>query len=369
MRNTLSRRQAAALLLAWPALSHAASAELRIGASAALSGPAAALGARFHAGVRACLAQQNHQGGIHGRPLRLLLLDDGYEPSRAEANTRQLIEDGDVLALFGYVGTPTSKAALPFVRRAQIPFVGAFTGAALLREPGETLVFNLRAGYEEETDALARAMQAAGVRTLDVLMQADLFGRVGLEAMRAAAGSQGIQLRHSAMVKRNSADVSVALASLLRQAEPADAIFMATPYAPAAAFMLQARKQGFRGGFYALSFTGLEPLMDALGHKLSGLSVAQVVPDASDATLPVVAAYQQAMRDSGERQFDSISLEGYLATRLLIEGLQRAQVPLSRASLAQALRTLGHLDFGGFTLDYRPGALQGSHFVAVRALR
>lgn len=369
MSTQLSRRR----LLMLPCLAAsgglgATGSEILIGASAALSGPSAALGTRFHVGARACFAQLNRQGGAQGRSVRLLLLDDGYEPDRAEANTRRLVDNPQVLALFGYVGTPTSKAALPFVKRAHIPFVGAFTGADVLRDPALETVFNLRAGYKEEAALLARSMQQAGVQQFSALMQADLFGRVGMEAMREAAAAVGIRMRASAMVKRNSDDVTQALGTLVR-ADAAEAIFMATSYVSSAAFVLRARKAGYRGRFYSLSFTGLEPLIDALGPRFGGVSVAQVVPDPRDASIPVVAAYQAALREIGELHSDTLSLEGYLAARLLFEGLRRMAEPFSRARLNEALSKLGLLDFGGFVIDYREGGgRQGSHYVGLRTL-
>jgi len=342
--------------------------EIRIGASAALSGPAAGLGQRFHAGAKAGLRQFNAQGGLNGRPLRLQLLDDAYEADRAEANTRKLAEDPTVLALFGYVGTPTSRMALPYVRRHGIPLVAAYTGASVLREPHNPLVFNVRASYVEEARQLATAMKLEGVRSLNVVYQADLFGRAGLEAIREAAQAQGIQVLASDTIRRNSAEVARATLTLVRQ-QPADAIFIVSSYASTIAFVQSAREAGFEGRFYALSFAGLEHLQKALAKLPRGrLTIAQVVPNALDRILPLVADYQQAMIEAGDRQFDSISLEGYMAARVLVEGLRRAKPPLSRDSLVAGLDAIGDLDLGGFKLRLRAGQHEGSSWVGLRTL-
>jgi len=289
----------------------AADAELRIAASAALSGPAAALGRRYHAGARSCFEQVNRHGGIAGARIVLDLRDDAYEPEQAEANTRAFVEDERVLALFGYVGTPTSKAALPYVRRWRIPFLGPFTGADILSEPGNPQVFNVRASYREEAVALAQAMHKAGVKRLNVMYQADLFGRAGLEAMRAAAAPQGIALGAVATFKRNTEEVQEGVRALVQQAG-ADAIFMVGTYASLASFV------------------------------------------------------QQAMREAGEKLFDSISLEGYLAARVLVEGLRHARAPLTRASLDRGLATLGELDLGGFRVHYGASQRRGSSYLALK---
>ena len=340
-------------------------AELRIGSSAALSGPAAQLGLRYHAGIRAQLDLLNQQGGIQGQKVVLDVRDDGYESDRAEINTRQLVEDPRVLLLFGYVGTPTSRMALPYLKRHGISFLAAYTGASMLYEPGPGRIFSVRASYGDESLALAAAMKQDGVQRFNVLLQADLFGRAGLEAMREASQSLKLHLQASATVKRNSTQVDEALEALINR-DPAEAVFMISAYETCAAFIRQARARGYKGRFYLLSFVGLEPLREALLGDMRQVRVAQVVPDPHDPSLPVVAAYQKAMLMRGDKQFDSLSLEGYIAARVLSEGLRRAKPPITRDSLQQALANLGELDLGGFKLRYQEDAHRGSTLVLIR---
>lgn len=335
---------------------------LRIGASAALSGPAAALGRQYHLGSQAALQASNDQGGIQGQALVLDLLDDGYEPERAVANTEALAADERVLALLGYVGTPTSMAALPLVRRHRLAFVGPYTGADALWERTNPQVFMVRASYRDEARALAQALREDGARRVHVFYQADLYGRAGLEALRDAAGPAGLTLGLTATVKRNTVAVAAAAREL---SSGADAIYMVSTYESCAAFVEQARQAGFRGRFYSLSFAGREPLRAALGGNLQGLVFAQVVPDPDDAQLPVVAQYQRALRALGASSFDSISLEGYLAARVLIEALRRAPRPLNRARVLQALAGLGRLDLGGYTVQYSANERRGSRLVRI----
>ena len=339
--------------------------ELRIGSSAALSGPAAQLGLRYHAGIRAQLDTLNQQGGVQGRKVVLDLRDDGYEPDRAEINTRRLVEDPRVLLLFGYVGTPTSRVALPYLKRHGISFLGAYTGASMLYEPGPGRIFNVRASYMDESIALAHAMKQDGVHRFNVLLQADLFGRAGLEAIREAAQPLKLHLQAAATVRRNSTQVDEALDALVSR-EPAEAIFMISTYETCAAFIRQARGRGYKGRFYLLSFAGFEPLKESLMGDMRQIRVSQVVPDPHDGNLPVVAAYQKAMLARGDRQFDSLSLEGYVAARVLTEGLRRTRGPVNRDSLQQALATLGELDLGGFRVRYQEDSHRGSALVLIR---
>lgn len=336
---------------------------LRIGASAALSGPAAALGRQYHLGSQAALQEANEQGGIQGRALVLDLLDDGYEPDRAVRNTEALVADERVLALLGYVGTPTSMAALPLVKRHQLAFVGPYTGADALWERSVPQVFMVRASYRDEARALAQAMREDGVRRVQVFYQADLYGRAGLEALRdAVAGAADIALGATATVKRNTVEVAEAVRELTPDAQ---GIYMVSTYQSCAAFVVQAREAGYRGRFYSLSFAGREPLRAALGGQLQGLVFAQVVPDPDDPQLPVVAHYQRALRALGSSSFDSISLEGYLAARVLLEALRRAARPLNRARVLQALAALGRLDLGGYRVQYGASERRGSRLVRI----
>jgi ABC-type branched-subunit amino acid transport system substrate-binding protein len=344
----------------------AQSSEILIGSSAALSGPAASLGTRFHAGAGAYFKKINAAGGINGARLRVILKDDGYEPSRAEENTRNLVNDARVVALFGYVGTPTSNAALPLVKRASIPFFGAYTGAESLRQPLSPYVFNVRASYREEAEQHALAMKAAGIRTLNVLFQYDGFGRAGLDAMKEAADRQGITILDVAPVERNSTKVAEAVQRLVEKS-PSDAIFMVSTYSSCAAFIKAARAKAYKGNFFTLSFAGLEPLRKALGNKMSDVKITQVVPNPENTSVPIVAEYQQVMRESGETVFDSISLEGYIAARVLVAALRRATPVVSRTAVARGIEELGDLDVKGFKVHFGADRHNGSHFVALHS--
>lgn len=336
--------------------------EIRLGSSAAASGPAAQLGLRYHAGASAYFAKVNQQGGIGGAKIVIDQLDDGYEPDKTEANTRKLVEDSSIVALFGYVGTPTSYVALPYVRRGKIPFVGAYTGAAILRDPADAYVFNVRASYDEEALQLASAMKSAGKSSLNILYQLDTFGRSGLESMSAAANKAGMKIITTTGVERNTTNVEGDV-DLLVNKSPADAIFMVSTYGTCAAFIRLAREKGFKGQFYTLSFAGLEPLRAALKGDMRGVTVAQVMPNPEDRSLAVVVGYQKAMRESGDTHFDSISLEGYISAQVMVEGLRKAKTPITRATVIDGLESLGKMDLGGFYVHLGPKHHNGSSLV------
>ncbi|MDO9157898.1 MAG: ABC transporter substrate-binding protein, partial [Burkholderiaceae bacterium] len=156
-----------------------------LGQSAAFSGPAAELGQQYHLGARLYFDRVNASGGIEGRKIELHKLDDGYEPERCAANTRQFIAEG-VFALFGYVGTPTTAAALPLATEARMPLFAPLTGAQSLREPYNRQVVHIRASYLDETAAIVRQTHAVGIKRLAVFHQNDGYGQAGLDGVRRA---------------------------------------------------------------------------------------------------------------------------------------------------------------------------------------
>ena len=335
--------------------------EIVLGQSAALSGPAKELGSEMRSGALLYFEQVNTGGGVHGRRIRLQTLDDGYEPERAAANTRKLIEEEKVLALFGYVGTPTSLAAQPLFTEAKVPFVGAFTGAQALREPFNRYVFNVRASYFDETEKIVEQLTTTGIKQIAVFYQNDAYGKAGLAGVERAMTKRGLKIAATATVERNTVDVAKAVAAL--SATRPDAIVMVSAYTSVAAFVKGMKKAGSAAQFHNVSFVGSRPLAAALGDEGVGVAIAQVVPFPWSGTLPVTREYQAQARAAGAKDFSFTELEGYIAARVLVEGLKRAGRELTRERLVTALESLSRTDIGGFQVDYSSSNHNGSTFV------
>jgi branched-chain amino acid transport system substrate-binding protein len=330
-----------------------------IGQSAALSGPAEELGKEMKAGAEAYFKTVNDAGGINGRKIKLISLDDGYEPERAKANTQKLINDDKVLALFGYVGTPTSNAALPIFTEAKVPFLGAFTGAQSLREPFNRYIFNVRASYFDETEEIVRHLTQQGVKKISVLYQNDAYGKAGLAGMERAMKKRNLQLAGTATVERNSTDVSAAVASLGKIDAPA--VVMISAYKSCAAFVKQTQASGKAPLFWNVSFVGSKALSQELGESGRGVQISQVVPFPWSGESKVVREYQRDI--GGEANYSFTSLEGYLAAKVLVVGLKKAGKNLNRESLVDALANSGTTDFGGFKFTYGAEDHEGSNYV------
>ncbi len=233
---------------------------LVLGQSAPFSGPSAQLGIQFNQGAKLFLDQYNAQPGR--RNLVIKNLDDGYEPDRCAANTQKFIEE-DVFALFGYVGTPTSLAALPLAVKDKVPFVAPFTGAMSLREPFQKNVFHLRASYNDETALMVKQLTHLGLKKIAVFYQNDAYGKAGLDGVTLALGEQQLKPVALATVERNSADVAQAVKTIVA-ARP-DAVVQVGAYKACATFIREARKAGYGGTFFNMSFVGTKALADELG--------------------------------------------------------------------------------------------------------
>ena len=334
---------------------------ITIGQSAALSGPAQELGTEMRLGAQAYFNQLNQAGGVFGRQIKLVSLDDGYEPDRAAANTKKLINDDRVFALFGYVGTPTSNAALPIFTDAKVPFFGAFTGAESLRNPHNRYIFNVRASYFDETEKIVEQLTNLGVKNIAVLYQDDAYGKAGLAGMERALTKRSMKISALGTVERNTVKVEAAVAALVPKSP--DVIVMISAYKSIAAFVKAAKKAGYVGQFHNVSFVGSRALAEALGAEGYGVAISQVMPFPFTASLGVVREYRQAVQASGGSPPSYTSLEGYLAAKVFIEGLKRAGKDLTREKFITALETLNYFDVGGFNVNFTPKSHNGSSFV------
>ena len=329
------------------------------GQVAALQGPARALGQGMRQGILAAFDAANRGGGISGRKLELKSLDDGYEPEKTVETTKRILDEDKVFALVGAVGTPTSKAGQPIATAEKVPFIGPFTGAEFLRNPYNRYVVNIRSSYFQETEAwIDHLVKDLAISKIAILYQDDAFGLAGLEGVQRAMAKRNMSLVAEGTFKRNTTAVKSALLDIMK-ARP-EAVVTVAPYKPVAEFIKLAHQVKMRAVFVAISFVGPDSLAQELGDQGTGVIVTQVVPFPWDATLPVVKAYQGAIAavDSNAKP-GFVSLEGYLAGRLVVEALKRIKGEPTREALLDAIAA-APFDFGGVTLSYGPMKNQGS---------
>ena len=371
--------------------------DIKIGMSAAFKGAQAGLGTELWRGASAYYTELNARGGVNGRQLSVIALDDDYQPDPCVRNTIQLLEQDPAFFLSNYVGTPTLTRALPIIKRyGDAILVGNFTGAQPQREqPYVDFVFNIRASYRQEMAALVERFWALGARRFGVYYQIDAYGRSGTDGVERALAQRGARMVSEATYVRGAKfdeDMGPAV-SVLRQAG-CDVVLCTGAYQGCGAFVRAARDAGWAVPISNVSFVGSDAMLALLlkQGKATGrdytraLVNSQVVPSYDDVSLPGVAEYRalmdknnpilpEALRDKVyvPQRYSFISLEGCINAKVVAEGLRRAGANPTRASLRQALESLRNLDLGiGAPLTFgaeRHQGLDSVYFTRVEAGR
>jgi len=361
-------------------------ADIRIGMSAAFRGAAAGLGSELYRGAQAYYSEVNARGGVFGRAITVVALDDGYNPDPCIRNTIHLLDREKVFLLSNYVGTPTLTRALPVIKQyadQHVVLVGNFTGAQPQREaPYVDQVFNIRASYRQEMAALVERFWQAGARRFGVYYQIDAYGRSGTDGVARALAARNAKIVAEATYVRGAKfeeDMSIAVKAL-REAGTEVALCTGA-YQGCAAFVRSARDAGWPVPISNVSFVGSDAMLALLvahgrekGRDYTRALVnSQVVPSYDDASLPGVAEYRAlmekhapqvpaAIRDTAyaQQKYSFISLEGYVNARVIVEALRRAGAQSGRPGLRQALESLRGLDLGiGAPLTFTAERHQG----------
>ena len=333
--------------------------EILFGQSAVFSGPSKELGQGMRLGIEAAFYEVNEAGGVHGRELRLKTMDDSYETDYAYHTTKWLIEKVGVFALIGAVGTPTTRVASPVAHDAGVPFLAPFTGAEFLRDAALDNVVNIRASYYQETEEMvARLTEDLGITRVAVFYQDDSFGTNGLEGVRRALERRGLEPIGAWSYQRNSGAVRRAASSLV-ESDPEAVVMIGTQDAVATTTELV--RQDIDPVMLTVSFVGGEVLAKALGPEGQGIYVTQVVPFPEDASIPLIARYGAALAEyAPQAEPGFVSLEGYLAGRLAVYGLEECGREPSRECLLETLHNPAVIDIDGFRLEFGDGDNQGS---------
>ncbi|QDL53713.1 ABC transporter substrate-binding protein [Rhodoferax aquaticus] len=338
-----------------------------LGQSAPFSGPSEQLGVQYNQGARLYFEALNAKGGVNGRTIEIKRLDDAYDPEKCANNTRQFISEG-VFALFGYVGTATSMAALPLATEAKVPLFAPLTGAQTLRDPVNRYVVNLRASYYDETAAIIKQSTSVGIKKFAVFYQNDSYGQTGLEGVVRALAPLNLKPVATGTVERNSNDVAAALKEILDK-NP-EAIVQVGSYRACATFIRLARRAGYSGNFYNLSFVGTQALSDELGTVARGVVVSQVMPYPYSSGTVIAAEYLGAMQAAGlvATGPNYSSMEGFVAAKVFTEAVRRAGKALTRESFITAVQTMQPYNVGGMAFDFNSQKNSGSTFVEMTLL-
>jgi ABC-type branched-subunit amino acid transport system substrate-binding protein len=338
------------LLLFSPTLYSADS--IKIGMTAALTGPSAELGMNMRAGIESYFAIVNDNGGVDGRPIELVVKDDGYEPKRAAVNMRTLIEQDNVLAVIGNVGTPTAIVTVPIAQEKKTLLFGAFSGGDVLRpEPASRYIINYRASYNEEIAEMVGGLLKSGIKPQQIAFftQADGYGDTAYQGAVTTLNKIGFeeteQLIHGRYT-RNTLNVENAVAAVLDAPIEPKAIIMAAGYKASAKFIALLKQEIPDMLFLNLSFVGSYALRNALGNDADNIIITQVVPSL-DSELPIVEEYLTALQQfEPNLRANFISLEGFIVAKLFHVGLLNTEQVITRESIIDGIEAINGVDIG-----------------------
>lgn len=341
--------------------------EIRIGMVNAQTGPASGLGKGMRSGAEAVFKEVNANGGVHGRKLSLVVADDGYEPNKAVDETLKMIDESKVFSLFGFVGTPTANAVIPIVKEMKIPLIGLFTGAMSLRSPVTREIINIRASYDDESEALVAQFVQLGAKTVAVFYQDDGFGLAVLSGTEKALKKRGMSVAAKGTFARNTIAIKTGLASML-EARP-DAIVMVGPYTPLAVFIQEARAAGLKSQLATVSFVGTGNLVEAVGRAGDGVLISQVVPFPEDEQLAVAKECSALLTKHSGEKLGYVNFEGCITAKAMVVGLERMGKTATRDGLILAMQGFKAVDIGGIALNISAENHQASSHVFMTQIR
>ena len=346
--------------------------DIILGQSAPLSGSFSELGAAYRDGAQLYFDKINQAGGVNGRKVRLVTLDDAYDAKRAKANTQELIDKQNVLALFGYMFTNTVFASLPIATRASVPFVAPYAGNdELYTEPANPVLFMTRASYATELDTLLRHIQTMGLKRV-VLARYDSVGGAALQKdLETKMKAINLEPVGVATMKLNSLQPGEAVTKL-EKLHP-DAIVLGVSGGDAVAFVRQFKQASNNSPvqFLARSLIGGHQLVADLGREGRGIVISQAAPSPSNGKTRISREYQTALKTvniDAKLTSSYIGLEGYIAAKVMVEGLRRSGAKINRQTLTTALETMHDWDMGDFMMNYSANSHSGSKFVTVTVI-
>src|SRR5258705_3640319 len=341
-------------------------ASILIGQSSAFSGSNKELGDDIREGIQAYFKQANAAGGINGRTLELVALDDANDAKRSGENARVLIEQRGVLALIGYASARLRRPALPLAEKSKIAFVGPFTGAEPMRSFRRN-VYNIRASYADELEKIVDFYTTTGMKKFSVIHYDDAVGKENLAAVEVALTKRGLKTASIGTLKRNQTDLGATVSEVVTAAP--DVVIATTLYKTTGDFIKSAKKAGSNAQFASTSFVGASALASELGDQGTGVVVAQVVPPFARTSVPIVREYQAAIEKSlGKKEYSFTSLEAYIGAKVLFEAIRRAAANPTREGLLKTLDSMQNFNVGGYLVDFSASNHNGSKFVELTAI-
>ena len=336
--------------------------EIRLGASAVLSGPLGPQTAQFGEGSRLLFDAINASGGVHGRKISYVTLDDGFDPKRAVENTKKLLADNKVFMVFNSTGTAQTAAVLPMLKESKTVLFGPVTGASALRENVNPYLFHVRASYAIESAKILSQLKQTGVTRVAFFYQDDGLGKALLAEVKKSSAAENLPLVAEVKVDPASPDFAAAAATTA-QANP-QAVIIGTAGLTFTNYVKALQATAARPVLYGFSVAVPDGIHRELKDKARGIILAQIMPSLRNNTIPVVADYLKLhAAKSPDVPPSAEQFEGFVHARLLVEGLKRTGRELNTASFIKTMEGAGEIAFGRFTAQYSPRSHNGSNYV------
>jgi branched-chain amino acid transport system substrate-binding protein len=308
----------------------------------------------------------NKQGGVAGRKIRFIALDDAYMADRTVDNIKKLINNEHVFALLGVTGTPSVMAAIPIAGAANVPLFGPFSGAGEIRKGFNRYLFTVTASYGEEMEKIVEHITTFGITRVAVVYLNNGFGKSGLAGVEQAMQKRNLKVLGAAPVEADSSDIKAA-ADAMARIEP-QVIIMATAGKVSADYIKEHKSRSLNTQFYCLSVTSTAQLSSVLGADVRGIAVSQTMPFPWSATSKLVKDYQGIMKSLKRTDYSYASMQGFLSAKVFVEGLRRAGRDLSREKLISSLESMSHADIDGYQISFSPDNHHGSKYVDLTVL-
>ncbi|MEO8022325.1 ABC transporter substrate-binding protein [Polaromonas sp.] len=336
--------------------------EIKLGASVVLSGPLGAQTREFGAGSRLYFDAVNEQGGVYGRKISYLTIDDAFDVPRSVENTKKLIAEEKVFLIYNNSGTGHTAAILPLLEASRTIVFGPITGASMFRDKFNRYLFHVRASYANEARRIVSQLKQIGITKVVAFYQDDTFGKTLLSEIRKAATQESLQLAGEVKVDPKQPDFKAA--ALETEKWQPQAVIMGTGGATFPAFVKAVRQTSARPIYYGFSTSSLDVINKELGSEARGIVLAQIMPSLKSESVPVVTEYMALLRKkSPGAQPSTFRFEGFVHAKLLVEGLQRGGRNLTTESFIKGMEAAGEINYGRFTARYTPEAHNGSSYV------
>jgi ABC-type branched-subunit amino acid transport system substrate-binding protein len=334
-----------------------------LGQAAGFTGSVAGTVKELTAGAKAYFDLVNANGGVHGRKIVLESMDDGFDPKKSPDVAKKLIQEKRVFAMFLSRGTPTNEAMYPVLEQAKVPLIAPSTGAMSMYDPPRKYMFPVRASYHSETFKIVGQLMNMGINRIAILYTDDSFGKDGLTGVQAAMKQSGLAAVAVANHPRGTTKVEEAVQTI-GKADP-QAVIMVTLLDAGVAFVKQMKNSGKNPVFITLSNNSSNAFIKNLGTDGWGVAVSQVSPFPFSRTVPVTKEFQDIIKGKQDVAPSYASMEGFIAAKVLVEGLRRAGPKPTREKLIAGLESMSKFDLGGVDVTYGPRLRTGTTFIDI----